>query len=291
MISSMTGFGKGTFQDKRISVEAEIKSVNSRYLEISLKLPKNLMSKEYEVRELIRTRIKRGKIIVSLQIKKNGTDEARPALDKENVRYAMEFLKEVKKASKLKDKITLEHLLNFQDLFSAETGEELDNEYGAVQHAMEIAISELISMRNKEGEELSKDLSLRIKNIQDTVEKIEELSKNSAMEYFEKLKERARQIVGDISGYSDRLEMELAILVDKSDITEECVRLRSHAKFFLDSLFNSNEVGRKLNFLCQEINRETNTIGSKTLSTEISHYTVYIKEELERIREQIQNIE
>lgn len=291
MISSMTGFGKGTAQNKNVSVEAEIKSVNSRYLEVSLKLPKNLQSKEYEIRELIRSRIKRGKIILNLQIKKNGLADEKPSLDKENVQYAVHFLKELKKAAKLKDKITLEQLLTFQDLFYADLSEEMESEYQLVREAIEASISELLAMRNKEGEELSKDLAMRINNIQQTVTKIEELSKNSAQENFEKLKERAKQLLGDISAYSDRLEMELAILVDKADITEECVRLNSHAKFFLESLKQSSEVGRKLNFLCQEINREANTIGSKTLSTEISHYTVFIKEELERIREQIQNIE
>ncbi|MGE5353854.1 MAG: YicC/YloC family endoribonuclease [Acidobacteriota bacterium] len=291
MISSMTGFGKGTAQNTHVNVEAEIKSVNSRYLEVSLKLPKNLQSKEYEIRELIRSRIKRGKIILNLQIKKNALSNEKPSLDKESVQYAMEFLKELKKVAKLKEAITLNQLLTFQDMFSADQSEELESEFQLVREAIEASITELLAMRNKEGEELSKDLAMRINNIQQTVAKVEELSRNSAQENFEKLKERARQLLGDISAYSDRLDMELAILVDKADITEECVRLNSHAKFFLESLKQSNEVGRKLNFLCQEINREANTIGSKTVSTEISHLTVFIKEELERIREQIQNIE
>ncbi|MGE5682061.1 MAG: YicC/YloC family endoribonuclease [Bacillota bacterium] len=291
MISSMTGFGKGSVQNEFFSVDTEIKSVNSRYLEISLKLPRSLQNKEYEIREIIRNKVKRGKIIVGVQLKRTAAGSNKPSLSKESLEYALNFLKELKKEAKLREKITLNHLLMFQEMYSEETVEETEDEYRLTQQAIEQALNELIIMRNKEGEELRKDLKTRIKNIEETVGRIEELSKSSVEEYYEKIKERARQMLGDISAYSERLEMELALLVDKSDITEECVRLKSHTKFFLENLDNANEVGRKLNFLCQEINREANTIGSKTLTTEVSHLTVFIKEELERIREQIQNIE
>lgn len=287
----MTGFGKGTAQNVNTVAEAEIKSVNSRYLEISLKLPKSILNKEYEIREMIRQKIRRGKITLNIQLKKNGVENNKPVLNKENLEYSISFLKELKKAAKLTEKITLDHLLSFQEIFVTEQEDESEEEFLLVQQALETALAGLNDMRNKEGEELSRDLAMRINNIRDTVSKIEKISKGSAQEYFEKVKERARQLVSDISAYNDRLEMELAILVDKSDVTEECVRLNSHAKFFLENLKSENEVGRKLNFLCQEINREANTIGSKSLSVEVSHYTVFIKEELERIREQIQNIE
>ncbi|MEI7813080.1 MAG: YicC/YloC family endoribonuclease [Ignavibacteria bacterium] len=291
MVSSMTGFGKGSAQNDNTIVEAEIKSVNSRYLEISLKLPKNLQNKEYEIRELIRNKVKRGKILITVQLKRNGFENNKPAFNKENLGHAIEFLNSLKKEAKIQDEITLSHLLLFQDTFFEDASEESENEYELTREALNEALSELIVMRNKEGEELSKDLQFRISNIEQTVETIERLSKSSVIEYYDKIKERAKQMLNDISAYTDRLELELALLVDKSDVTEECVRLRSHTKFFLENLKNTAEAGRKLNFMCQEINREANTIGSKSLSTEISHYTVFIKEELERIREQIQNIE
>lgn len=290
MISSMTGFGKGSARNDHYSVEAEIKSVNSRFLEISLKLPKTLMNKEYEVRELIRSKLKRGKLLVNIQIKKDGLDENKLSLNKETLANLMMMIKELKKETQIRDKVSLSHLLMFPDLFAGDSDSEDEHEFELIEKALSAALKELIIMRDKEGDELSRDLSLRINNIVDTVNKIEQLSRLSAEEYFAKLKERAKTMLGDISAYNDRLEMELALLVDKSDVTEECVRLKSHCKFFLENL-GSNEVGRKLNFLCQEINREANTIGSKSYSTEISHFTVYIKEELERIREQIQNIE
>jgi uncharacterized protein (TIGR00255 family) len=146
-------------------------------------------------------------------------------------------------------------------------------------------------MKKKEGEELAKDLKKRIKNIENKLAEIENESQASVEEYYSKLKEKVKLLISNITDYSDRLELELAIIAEKAEITEECVRLRSHLKFFIDSLDNDDEPGRKLNFLCQEMNREANTISSKTVSTAITHNTVLIREEIEKIREQIQNIE
>jgi uncharacterized protein (TIGR00255 family) len=287
----MTGFGKGTAQQENLVAETEIKSVNSRYLEISIRLPKNLLNKEYEIRELIRNRIKRGKLTVNLLLKRNGLTDNKPVLNQENVQYAIGILKELQNTAGIDEVITLNHLLTFNDIFFVDVEGESEEEYKLVLESLNTALDEFSVMRNKEGKELAKDLKLRVNNILDAVQNIEAISKTSVQEAFEKVKDRARQLLSDVSAYSERLELELALLVDKADITEEIVRLKSHIKFFLESLEKEMEVGRKLNFICQEINREANTIGSKSLSSEISHHTVFIKEELERIREQIQNIE
>lgn len=291
MISSMTGFGKGSSQVENLTAETEIKSVNSRYLEISLRLPKSLMNKEFEVREVIKNRIKRGKLTVNLQLKRNGLIDNKPILNEENIQYAVRVLNELKKSTGVKDEITLNHLLTFNDIFFADVEDESEQEYKIILESLNIALDEYTKMRDKEGKELAKDLKQRVNNIQKAVDKIEELSRTAVVESFEKVKERARQLLSEASAYTERLELELALLIDKSDITEEIVRLKSHIKFFSETIEKEAEVGRKLNFICQEINREANTIGSKSLSSEISHHTVYIKEELERIREQIQNIE
>jgi uncharacterized protein (TIGR00255 family) len=291
MISSMTGFGKSTVQKDNLHCEAEVKSVNSRYLEISLKLPKNLFNREYEIREFIRNKVKRGKLIINIQLKKDGIENNIPVLNKDNLKYAVKFLKELKKVSKISDKITLEHLLSFQEIFFSQPAEESEEEIKIIQETLDNALDDLIIMRKKEGEELYKDIAHRLNKIQESVVEIETISKDNIIEHFGKLKERAKIIFEDVVEYNNRLELELALLVDKSDVTEECVRLKSHTKFFLETMNIGNDVGRKLNFLCQEINREANTIGSKSLSTDISHQTVSIKEETERIREQIQNIE
>ena len=146
-------------------------------------------------------------------------------------------------------------------------------------------------MKKNEGKELARDLHKRIDNIGSKLSFIESEAEKSVKDNFDKFKERMKLLIEDTASYNDRLELELAVISERADITEECIRLRSHLKFFLESIDKDEEPGRKLNFLCQEMNRETNTISSKSISTDIVHNTVLIKEEIEKIREQIQNIE
>jgi uncharacterized protein (TIGR00255 family) len=290
MILSMTGYGKGSAGNDKLSVEAEIKSINSRYLDIYLKIPAVFSMKEYELRELIKSRIKRGKINLSVTIRKNGVENGLPVLDREKVKSLMVFIKDLKKTAKITENIKLQHLLTFNDAFSSgeEAGEE---EFEMVKEAINVAVNELFRMKKDEGSELEKDLRKRIKSIEDKVTFIESESQKSIEEYYQKLKEKAKILFEDIEAYNDRMLMELALIAERAEITEECVRLHSHLKFFEESLKKDDEPGRKLNFLCQELNRESNTISAKTISTEITHSTVLIKEEIEKIREQIQNIE
>jgi uncharacterized protein (TIGR00255 family) len=291
MIYSMTGYGKGTAEANGIAAEAEVKSINSRYLDIFLKLPPSLISKDYELRELIKTKIKRGKLSIITQIKKAGLQEDVPVIDKKKLKGLISFIKELKKAAKINEKIKIDHLLNSQDMFITTEEGISDTEFELLKQALDSALDELLKMKKNEGSQLAKDLKQRIKTIEEKLNGIESESSESVKEYFEKFKDRTKALVKDITPYTDRLELELALIAEKSEITEECVRLRSHIKFFLESLMKEDEPGRKLNFLCQEMNREANTISAKTLSTSITHSTVIIKEEIEKMREQIQNIE
>ncbi len=291
MISSMTGYGKGIAENKNISMEVEVKSVNSRFLDIYLKVPNSLMNKELEIREIIKNKISRGKLSVIIQLKNMGIENGMPVVDKDKLKAYISIINDVKKISKITEKIKLEHLLFNRDVFiqnDKEFGEEV---FKLIRKGLESALDQLIKMRRNEGKELSKDLKRRIEIIDDKVSEIQEESGKSVNEYYAKLKERMKAMIEDITSYSDRLELELALLADKSEITEECVRLKSHLKFFLESMEQDEEPGRKLNFLCQEMNREANTISAKTISTAITHSSVLIKEEIEKIREQIQNIE
>jgi uncharacterized protein (TIGR00255 family) len=291
MISSMTGYGKGVAGNDNFSVEVELKSVNSRFLDIYLKLPNSLMSKEYEIREMIKNSVSRGKLSVILQLKNTGNGSGVSVVDKEKLKSYLSTLKEIKKISKITEKIKLEHLLYNRDLFF-QSDKEFGNEvFVLIRKGLESALIQLKQMRRNEGKELAKDLKRRINVIDVKINQIMEDSGNSVNEYFNKLKERMKSLVEDVTAYSDRLELELALIADKSEITEECVRLRSHLKFFLESMEKDEEPGRKLNFLCQEMNREANTISAKTISTSVTHNSVLIKEEIEKIREQIQNIE
>jgi uncharacterized protein (TIGR00255 family) len=291
MIMSMTGFGKGSAGNSRICAEVEVKSVNSRYLDISLRLSSALSSKEYEIRELIRSKVKRGKLAVIIQIKTSGFVEGETALDKEKLKNFIALLKEIKKTAKLTDKIKLEHLISNRDLFLAENTSFTEKEFEFVKKALSDSLDQLIVMKKNEGKELAKDLRKRIEIISDKIEAVQKESVASVTEYFEKLKEKMKSLVQDITPYTDRLELELAVIAERAEITEECVRLKSHLKFFLDSIDKGEEPGRKMNFLCQEMNREANTISSKSISTNITHNIVFVKEEIEKIREQIQNIE
>jgi uncharacterized protein (TIGR00255 family) len=291
MISSMTGFGKGFAQKDKTVFEVEVRSVNSRFLEVGLKVSPVLMTREYEIREFIRTKIKRGKVTVNIQVKRNGNTENFLSLDNDKLKKYYSILKEIKKNTKLKETITINHILSFKDIFAAENDEFTDADFELLKTALDGALNELLKMKHNEGEELKKDLLKRTKLISASVEQIEADFKKSVTDYFEKLKERISGLIVDLAQYNDRLALELALIADKADITEECTRLKSHIKFFTQSLDKEEEPGRKLNFLCQEMNREANTISSKSISIEIIHSSVRIKEEIEKIREQIQNIE
>ena len=290
MIFSMTGYGKGSAQNENFTSEAEVKSVNSRFLEISLRLPASLMNREYDIREYIKSKIGRGKLSVFILLKNNGSDNNSLFVNKEKLKNYLSQVKELKKAAKINEKIKLEHLLYNRDIFTAPELELSDSEFDLVKKAVDSALAELLKMKKSEGKELGKDLVGRIKLIEEKLTIIENESKLSVNEYFAKLKERVSTLLADLTADKDRVNQELAVIADKADITEESVRLRSHLKFFLESL-NEAEPGRKLNFLCQEMNRESNTISSKSISTLITHSAVLIKEEIEKIREQIQNIE
>lgn len=291
MISSMTGFGKGVLQLDQVIAEVEIKSLNSRYLDLMVKFPRSLSDKELAIREVVKNRIKRGKVSVNIYLKREGLDNRNVFVDQNALKETVKLLKEIKNTTELDTEINFDHILSFQHLFFTDTTGDSEKEYQLVLDALGKAIDQLEEMRKKEGAELEKDLRLRISNISNTIEEIEELSKVAVVDYFNKLKERATQLVDELTEFDDRLKAELALLSEKYDITEEIVRLKSHCKVFLDTLTDSDEIGRKMNFLCQEMNREANTINSKSVSSEISYKGLFIKEELEKIREQIQNIE
>ena len=291
MILSMTGYGKGIVETPSYTIEAEIKSLNSRYFELSIRVPRNLAHKEFEIREKIRKRISRGKVFFSVNLNSDYQQNGKMQLNKEGLKDTLAVLKEIKKETKLKDAITLERVLSLKDLFlkNEENGNE-DN-FEMVEKALNLAIDDFEKMKKKEGAELEKDLRKRLVLIGNAVTEVENRNPEAVKAYFDKLKQKAKDLTADLLDNPDRLNTELALLSEKYDVTEECVRLRSHIKLFEDALDNAAEPGRKLNFISQEINREANTINSKSVSSDISHLGILIKEELEKIREQIQNIE
>lgn len=290
MIYSMTGYGKGSAVKNNFSAEVEIKSVNSRFLELFLKLPPLLSDKEYELREMLKSKLKRGKINVVFQLNRNGNDNL-AVMNETKLNEYISLIEKIKKTAGINEEIKIEHLLSNREIISSPEISLSETEFKIVKKALKNALNELLIMRKNEGEELAKDLTKRIESIKRKVNSVEREFKKNVKSYYIKLKDRLKILIREKELDEQRLNLELAAIADKADITEECVRLKSHLKFFIDSMSNQAEPGRKLNFLCQELNREANTISSKSISTSVTHNAVMIKEEIEKIREQIQNIE
>jgi len=292
MIVSMTGIGTGQVARNGITATAEVRSVNSRFLEISTRLPRSLMLRENDAKELVRRKISRGKITVLVTLDRDAGGSIPMRVNVQAARAYYRLLNELRRSVRLRHPVKLEHLLQFSEIMEPVDAEEADNHAWAVtQLALESAVAELHVMRRNEGRELEADFRSRIALLEERLARVGEISLNQVPRERERLRERIAQLLEGRAVDEGRLEMELALLADRLDVTEECVRFRSHNKFFLEALASDEASGRKLNFLIQEMNREANTIGSKSSSTEIAHLVVGIKEELEKIREQLQNIE
>ncbi|HEY9166919.1 MAG TPA: YicC/YloC family endoribonuclease [Candidatus Kryptonia bacterium] len=291
MIQSMTGFGKGESTVGGFTATAEVRSVNSRYLEVYVKLPQSLATKEIEVREMIRQRLGRGKVSLVVSSNNSRTDD-QISVDIDSVSRIITLLKQLKKSAKITSPLKLEHLLVFKDLFKGST-EELSNgeEWEAVRGAVDSALAQLQEARTAEGQSLKNDLRARISRLNEAIDRIDKLARLRAEEGKAKLRQKVDEVMNGKEVDSSRLELEIVLLADKLDITEEVVRFRTHNEFFMKLLEGEDSNGRRLNFLLQEMNRETNTMGSKSFDVEMSHLVVEMKEELERIREQVQNLE
>jgi uncharacterized protein (TIGR00255 family) len=287
----MTGYGNAEFEKDGVSYSAEIRSFNSKFLEISIKLPRVHSQRENEVRELIRKYISRGKIIISANLERASVANLPIDIDEETIKYLNQLFKKIKKVTKSKEKIKLDHFLNFSEIFQHKDEEISEIEFQNLYQCIELSVQKLMEMKIQEGKELEKDLINRIELIKDTILDIEKIWAEKSVLEFQRLKEKAQKLLESKEVNEERLELELALLLDKMDITEECVRLKSHIKFFKETINKDEPSGRRLSFLTQELLREANTISSKSSSAEISQLVVLIKEEIEKIREQIQNIE
>ncbi len=292
MMTSMTGYGRGEAAAGGIAVSAELRSVNGRYLEVLSRLPRSLALRESELRDQVRRRILRGKVTLTISVERGADGSAPLKVDVASARAYYRLLNDLRKAVRLKQTVRLEHLLQFSDIFEPRDLESSgDEEWVVAQEAVEKALDALLVMRKAEGEGLQRDFDARLTILSGLADRIEEYSKAQVPRERERLRERIAQILEREPVDEGRLEMELAILAEKLDVTEECVRFRSHLSFFRQAMTSPEAAGRKLNFLVQEMNREINTMGSKSSDTEIAHCVVQGKEELEKIREQLQNIE
>ncbi|MBI4418960.1 MAG: YicC family protein [Ignavibacteriales bacterium] len=288
----MTGFGRAEVTMNGILCAVEVRSVNSRFLEVVARLPRTLTHRETDLKELVRTHVSRGKISMSIAIEK-GQNGLPLSINTAAAKSYYKLLNQLRKAVNIREQVKLEHLLKFSEVLeAAETSESDEQEWGVVRSAVQKALEALNQMRAQEGRELAKDLTARVEWMEKTLAEIEESSRKKIPEERKRLEERLRLLASDKAIIDqNRLELEMILLADKLDVTEECVRYRSHNKFFLEALAKGEPAGRTLSFLVQEMNREANTIGSKANDAEVSHLVVRLKEELEKIREQVQNIE
>lgn len=292
MIKSMTGFGR----DRRVIGEreilVEIRSVNSRYFEFNSKLPRSFQFLEDKIKGLVKEKVSRGKVEYSLTVYNIQGKETAVAVNSLVVENYVKALREVGEKLELKDTLSLDSVFNMTDAFTI-VRPEVDEEelWNAVKTVTEEAIKNFVSMRETEGEKMKADVLEKLSNIETMVEKVCEYSPETVKAYRERLFEKMNDILEDKQISEQRILLEAGIFAEKVAIDEETVRLKSHFSQLRSMLDTDEAVGRKLDFLIQEINREINTIGSKAQDLRITGIVVDAKSEVEKIREQIQNIE
>jgi uncharacterized protein (TIGR00255 family) len=294
MIKSMTGYGKAEAVLAGRKFTMEMKSVNHRFLEISLRLPGMLLPLEGEIKKRIGEKFSRGRIEATLRVDGDGNaeNEGRFTLNLPLVRNYHALIRQLKEELHLGDEITLAMMAGFRDAFvPAETVQDPATLWEGLSKILADAIRTLTEMREKEGESLKRDLTARLDLIAGFLEGIAGRAPQVVLDYQKRLTDRVRELTGGMVIDEARLLQEVAIMAEKSDITEEVVRFRSHIGQFTDLLAGADAAGRKIDFLIQEMGREINTIGSKSGNAEISRSVIEIKSELAKLREQVQNIE
>ena len=291
MIKSMTGFGKvsETFQGREYQIE--IKSVNHRYLDVSIKLPRQLNYLEEPIKKVINSKLKRGKLDIILSFENYSQEGRKIKLNKELAKMYIEELKSLADEEGISSNIEVVDIAKFPDILNLKIEQDDETIKNEAISVLEKAVDQLYEMRQIEGKRIAEDLLKRIEIIDDKVTKISEKSTGLIQEYVVKLEGRVREILQTEEIDKSRIAQEVVIYADKCSIEEEITRLKSHVSQFKDLLQSDGAVGKKLDFLVQEMNRETNTIGSKSACLEITNSVIDIKTELENIREQIQNIE
>lgn len=289
----MTGFGKAAKSIKKMNISVELRSINSKYLEVSSRMPLAFSDKESEIKELISQKISRGKVTVMLTIDKNADNNFVLEIQPEVIKEYYKLLTGIKKATGIKEDIKIEHILKFSEIFKAEDTEELSDYWNEIKKVIQSAVSDLYVMKKKEGKVLEKDILGRVGSINKKLDAVIKHSNKNMKETKEKMMEKVNSLLSEMNIEADRnrLEYELTMISDRLDITEEVTRAKSHIDYFIGNVKESELSGRRLNFLVQEINREINTIASKSNSSQISQLVVEMKEELEKVKEQLQNIE
>ena len=293
MAISMTGFGRGEYKDDNYQFLVECKTINHKYADINIRLPRKLSFLEDKARILVKDYIKRGRVDLYIKLDLLGSEDVNLKFDEALATQYVSILKQIKDKFDLVDDISVMNIAKFPDVKKTEEKEDDEDKlWSMLKVALENALLKLKEMRSEEGKKLAEDIQNRCDLLKNYIEDIEKYSYNVVIDYKEKLKNRISDMLEDPSIIDEsRLAQEVAIYADKSSITEEIVRFKSHIEQLKNTVVKNESIGRKIDFLIQEMNRETNTIGSKSSDLNITNLVVEVKSELEKIREQIQNIE
>lgn len=290
-MKSMTGFGRASLESNGKNYIIEIKTVNNKYSDITVKSPKRLSFIEDKIRKQIANKITRGKVEVSVSFFDFSNKSKNVVLNKKIAKEYIKQLREIADENNLSENISVVEIAKLPDILNSidsDNDEEIINE---TLQCLNMALDSLIDMRKAEGENIKQDLLIRIERVKNLVDKIAENSKGIVEEYVSKLEKRVKEILKNDVVDENRIAQEAVIYADKTSIEEELTRLNSHIVQFKELVNSDGPVGKKLDFMIQEMNRETNTIGSKAGSGEITKAVIDLKVELEDIREQVQNIE
>ena len=291
---SMTGYGKRELENSDISISVELKSINSRYLEVNHKIPRLFSEDEDAMLALVRKKLLRGKIILNVNYTLLNDNLNQIVLNENKVNEYITIARKLNSSKVIKDELTIDRLLTLPEVISTRTASSNISYKRILSKSINDAISDLINMRTKEGENLSKDILSRLKKIKKDLALIVKISERTQKEILRNYKKKIKLLFDDndkIILDDSRLLQEIVIFMEKKDIHEEITRLQSHIDLFVDCIVKGkNEKGKRMTFLLQEFLREINTIGSKTDNIKTSHLVVSIKTEIEKIREQVQNI-
>lgn len=292
MVRSMTAFARANVPVKEGSWTVEIRSLNHRYFEFSLKLPQSLSVLETRIRDLVQAGMRRGKVTVSVNLERNGKQRPAVTIDEEAVEVYLQAAKKIQKKYRLAGEVSIDQILRLPGIFTGEEREtDPEKSWPEIKKTLSKALAAADKAKADEGRKLALDIDKRLGMIAEAVAKIEKFAKSRTETVFKKTLARIEALLGEKQQDLERFEREVAFLAERADITEELVRMCSHLDLFRSRLKGDAEVGRELDFISQEMNREVNTMGSKAQLFEIATEVVFIKGELEKIREQIQNIE
>ena len=291
MIKSMTGYGKANISKNLREYQVEIKSVNHRYLDVSVKMPRSLSYLEEDIKRTISANLTRGKVDVFITFNNNSLEGRDIKINTEIARMYIKELRDLAESEGIVADISVTEISKLPDVLTIQNNQDDETIKNELLEVTNKAIENLVGMRQVEGEKIAQDLLVRIQDIEEKVKKISSLSTGLIDEYVVKLNTRIKELLQDQEIDEARLAQEVVIYADKCSIEEEVTRLNSHIYQFRDLLNSDEAVGKKLDFMIQEMNRETNTIGSKANNLEITNEVINMKTQLENIREQVQNIE